>query len=373
MADQPQPAPPPSDAPSTSARKRDHLRIVLADQHAAGVDPGWSDVRVVPRALPVGSPADVELGTELLGHHLRAPLVLAGMTGGFAGAERLNAALGQAAEELGLAVGVGSQRAALADPSLAGTFAAVRRNAPTALVMANIGAAQLVDQAGAPALGVDDLQRAVEMVDADVLAIHLNLVQELVQAEGDRCFDGVLGAVERAVAALDVPVLAKETGAGLDRESARQLVEVGVAALDVGGAGGTSFARVERERGGERSSRLGEMLDSWGIPTAAAVLEARGLGVPVIATGGVRSGLDAARALALGASAVGLGRPAAEAAVQGVGPLVARLHDLCDELRTAMVLAGAMRPAELADPVLSGATLEWARQRSLLERGSSLP
>ena len=169
---------------------------------------------------------------------------------------------------------------------------------------------------------------AVEMVGADALAVHLNVVQELVQPEGDRVVDGLLGGVADAVAASPVPVVAKETGAGMDRQGAAALVAAGVAALDVGGLGGTSFARVERDRaaaaGHEHAARLGEVFADWGIPTASSVLETRTLGVPVIATGGVRSGLDAARALALGATVVGIGRPAVEAALRGTAAVRSR-------------------------------------------------
>lgn len=349
-----------------SVRKREHVREVLDDHRPAAVDAGWADVGLVPRALPVGSPASVDLRTDFLGRTLAAPLVVAGMTGGFAGAERLNASLGQAAEHLGIAVGVGSQRAALLDPDLAPSFAAIRRHAPDALVIANVGAAQLVAQGTSSPLGPEGILRVLEMVRADALAIHLNFVQELVQSEGDRVFEGIPDAIAAVVRSSPVPVVVKETGAGLDRESAVALVELGVAALDVGGAGGTSFVRVEAARGGPRAGRLGQMLDGWGISTAASVLETRGLGVPVIATGGVRTGLDAVRALALGADLVGVGRPAIQAASIGTSAVVATLESLLDELRITLALAGAMRPRDLAAPVLSGATLEWARQRALI-------
>jgi isopentenyl-diphosphate delta-isomerase len=324
----------------------------------------------VPAALPGISPDDVDLGTDLLGRRLAAPLVLVGMTGGHPDAAELNATLGAAAQRLGLAVGVGSQRAALEAPGLAGTFAAVRRRAPDALVLANVGACQLVDQGGAPALDAGAHGRLVDMAGADALAVHLNVVQELVQSEGDRHFGGLAEAIARLVASCPVPVVVKETGAGIDRASAATLAGAGVAALDVGGAGGTSFARIEGERaarvGDPRGARLGRVFADWGIPTAASVLEVRRVGVPVIATGGVRSGLDAARALALGARAVGLGRTALLAAQLGEEALVAELTAVLAELRTALVLCGARCPDALAAPVLRGRTLEWARQRQLI-------
>jgi isopentenyl-diphosphate delta-isomerase len=356
--------------PSSTDRKRQQLELVQGGraEHRRGA--GWDDVHLVPSALPRCSPDDVDLEAAVLGRRLAAPLLLAGMTGGFDEAEQLNATLGEAAQALGLAVGVGSQRVALRDPSLRRSFVAVRRAAPDAFVLANLGVGQLVDQDGATALDAAAIRDAVEMVGADALAVHLNAAQEVVQPEGDRCFDRLVDGVARAVDASPVPVVVKETGAGMDRETARTLVAAGVSALDVGGVGGTSFVRVERRRGelqgDARAARLGGVLADWGIPTAASVLEVRGLGVPVVATGGVRTGLDASCALALGASLVGIGRPAAEAASRGTAALVALLEEVLDELRVALALSGARTPAELRAPVLSGFTLEWARQRDLL-------
>jgi isopentenyl-diphosphate delta-isomerase len=361
----------PPAAARIAARKLEHLELALTAGSRAGTGPGWEDVHLVPRSLPGVSLDQVELTTRLLGRDLAAPLVIVPMTGGHPDAEELNAVLGEAAERLGLAVGVGSQRAALREPALAGTFAAVRRRAPGAFVIANLGACQLVRQGEEPPLGADALAAVVDMVGADALSIHLNVVQELVQPEGDRNTGDLAVGIARAVAASPVPVIVKETGAGMDRETAEELAALGVGALDVGGAGGTSFARIEAARaraaGAGTHLRRGEVFADWGVPTAASILETARVGIPVVATGGVATGLDAAKALALGATAVGVGRVAIEAAVQGVDALVQRLEGLLDELRTAMVLCGASTPAELSrrSPVLTGFTGEWARQRNL--------
>ncbi len=356
---------------SAAERKRDHLALAL-DPASQGGDAGWDDVALVPRALPEISVSDVSLDTPFLGRTLRAPLVLVPMVGGHPEAGELNAALGEAAERLGLAVGVGSQRVALARPEVAPTFAAVRRHAPTALVLANIGAGQLVAQGDVPGLSAADLRTVVDMVGADALSIHLNAAQEMVQPGGDQNTGPHLGAIAHAVEALDVPVVAKQTGSGMVRADADLLVGAGVAALDVGGAGGTSFTRIEAvraERAGDvRGTALGDLLGSWGLGTVASVLEVRDAGAPVVATGGVRHGLDAARALALGATAVGLGRVAVVAAQRGVEALVRVLEDLLADLRAVMVLCGARTPAELrgVPPVLLGPTHAWATQRHLL-------
>lgn len=355
-----------------SERKRDHLELAMDPAVAAGGDAGWDDVLLVPRALPELSTGDIDLGTELLGHRLAAPVVLLPMTGGHPDARDVNAALGAAAEALGLAVGVGSQRVALEHPELAGTFAVVREAAPSALVLANIGVGQLVAQGSRRAHDAADVRAVVDMVGADALSIHLNAAQELVQPEGDRTTGPMLPALARAVDACPVPVVAKQTGSGMVREDADALVAAGVAALDVGGAGGTSFTRIEAvraERAGDAAgARRGRLFGGWGVPAATSVLEVRHAPVPVIASGGIASGVDVARALALGAATVGVGRLAVTAAAEGPEALVAALETLLDELRTAMLLCGAATPAALraTPPVLVGRTLEWARQRRLL-------
>lgn len=353
-------------------RKLEHVELAVASGATSAVDPGWGDVRLVPRALPELSLDDVDLGTAFLGRRLGAPVLLAPMTGGHPDLAPLNAALGEAAERFGLAVGVGSQRAALAEPALAESYRAVRRHAPTAVVLANVGAGQLIDQPGTPPLSTDQVVEAIDMVRADGLTVHLNVAQEAIQPEGDARTGPVLPALADLVERCPVPVIVKETGSGMTGADARQLADLGVAAIDVGGAGGTSFIGIEGERaaraGDARSARLGATFSGWGVPTAAAVLEARAAGVPVIATGGVGSGLDAARALALGASLVGVGRLAVVAAGRGADVLADTLDALLDELRMACLLSGARTPADLAStpPVLAGATLEWARQRGLL-------
>jgi len=326
-------------------RKEEHIELALASEGAVARGPGWSDVRLVHEALPEVDLEEVDTSVELLGKRLSAPLVIAGMTGGHERAGEINATLARAAERHGLAMGLGSQRAALQRPELAATYAVARDEAPSAFLIANLGAAQLIAQPGQDGLSLAAVQRAVEMVRADALAIHLNFLEESIQPEGDRRSRGCAAAIGSLAASLEQPVIAKETGAGMSRATARRLAELGVAALDVGGSGGTNFASIERRRaelhGDERGETLGGTLHEWGIPTAVSVACVAPVGLPTIATGGVRSGLDAAKALALGADAVGVGRPLLEAALRGEAALDEWIERFLEELRATLMLTGS--------------------------------
>lgn len=347
------------------ARKADHLRLsASADVEASGA-PGWDDITLLHDALPDVDHDALDLSAEFLGHRLRAPLLIAGMTGGHAAAREVNAVLARAAERNGLAIGVGSQRAALRRADLAYTYTVVRENAPTSMVLANIGAPQLIAQAGTAALSIEEIQGAIEMVGADALAVHLNFLQESVQPEGDRKARGSAAALKQVVAALSVPVIAKETGAGMTRETALRLRDLGIRALDVGGVGGTSFAAVEGLRaeaqGAHSAHRMGELLRDWGIPTPVSVVGAVAGGLPVIATGGIRSGLDAAKAVALGATLVGVARPLLQAALEGDDAVQAWIDQFLYELRTVLFLTGSDSLAALrARPCLiAGGMRAW--------------
>ena len=227
------------------ARKAEHLRVSATADVEAHVGAGWHDVRLVHEALPEVDFDQIDLGVTLLGKRLSAPLVLASMTGGHTAAREINARLARAAERYGLAMGVGSQRAALRNPGLSYTYSVVRDEAPTVLLIANIGAAQLIDQDSGPPLRIADVRRAIQMVRADAIAVHLNTLEESIQPEGDRRTAGAMEALRRVVADLGAPVIAKETGAGLSASAALRLRDLGVAALDVGGTGGTTFAAIE--------------------------------------------------------------------------------------------------------------------------------
>lgn len=346
-------------------RKGEHLRVAAQADVEAVQSAGWDDVRLVHEALPREDLAAIDLGTGFLGRRLAAPLLISAMTGGHPSAGEVNAVLARAAERHGVAMGVGSQRAALQNPSLSATYQVARESAPSATLIANVGAAQLVPQSGRPALGLEEVRRAVSMIRADALAIHLNFLEEAVQTEGDRCARGVREALSLAAGLGEVPVIAKETGAGFSRSTALELAGLGFRALDVGGLGGTSFAAVEGTRaeahGDRRGARVGQVYREWGIPTAVSLLAARPAGLPLIATGGVRSGLDAAKALALGASLVGVARPLLAAALEGDAAVDEWVTGFLDELRMAVFLTGGRSVADLAEVprAITGDTRSW--------------
>jgi isopentenyl-diphosphate Delta-isomerase len=346
-------------------RKAEHLRLATTRGAESRRGPGWADVHLVHSALPIVDLSAVDLSTEFLGHSLRAPLAIAAMTGGHRGGGKVNARLARAAERFGLAMGLGSQRAALRSPRLAETYAVAREAAPRAFLIANVGAAQLVPQDSGPALTSEQLARAVAMIRANALAIHLNFLEETIQPEGDRRVEGLRDALRGAVRSLDVPAIAKETGAGISAHAAGELRAMGFRALDVGGVGGTSFAAIETARAVARGDRrrvaLGHVYGEWGIPTAVSIVAAGTAGLPIIATGGVRTGLDAAKAIALGAQIVGVGRPLLAAALKGEAAVDAWIAQFLEELRVAIFLTGGRSVSDLRSgpTVVLGETRRW--------------
>ena len=323
----------------------------------------WDDVQLVHRALPELDFTEIDPSVELLGHRLKAPIVITGMTGGFPDAAKINENLARAAAEVGVAMGVGSERAAVLKGQYPESYAVVARHA-VPLKFANIGAPQIIPQRpGDPVVGPAEVRAALDLIHADVLAIHLNFLQEMVQPEGDRRARGALDRI--AALAQEFPVLVKETGAGISEAVARQLKERGVRAFDVSGTGGTSFAAVEHyravEQGAEREARVGRTFWDWGIPSPVSVLELVPLGLPVVASGGVRSGLDVARAIALGATAAGTAGGVLRAASTSFEATRTELELLVHELKVAMFLTGSRTVADLqkAPYVLTGETRPW--------------
>ena len=344
----------------TEQRKAEDVNIILKENVSAEYN-YWNDVRLVHNALPEIDLDDIDLHVKFLGKRLEAPLVISSMTGGFGMGKQINANLAKAAAEVGVAMGVGSQRAALEKPDLVPTYAIVKDHG-VPLVLANLGAPQLVPQEGKRAYGIADAKKAIEMIDADALIIHLNFLQEVVQPEGDRRAKGCLDAIRNLAAAF--PVMAKETGAGISREAASRLKEAGVKAIDVGGLGGTSFSAVEHYRARKEAStlkeRLGATFWNWGIPTPASILLAD-VGLPLVATGGIRSGLDAAKGIALGATLAGMAKPMLEAAKVSADAVVTELRTVVEELKAAMFLTGSTSIEALQDrpAIVSPPTASW--------------
>ncbi len=327
-------------------RKTDHLQICLQEGvEGRGISAGWERYRLQHEALPDLDPAAIDLGTEFLGRRLRAPVLISPMTGGTSHAGEVNRRLAAAAEALGLAMGVGSQRAAIEDPGLAATYQ-VRDVAPHVVLLANLGAVQLNY-----GYGLDECRRAVEMIEADALVLHLNPLQEYLQEEGNRDFRGLLPKIEAICRGLGAPVIVKEVGWGLSPAAVRALLEVGVSAVDVAGAGGTSWGYVESRRSADESvHRLAEVFDSWGLPTAEAIRGARaaaGAGASIIGSGGIRNGLQAAKALALGADLVGIARPLLRPATLSAEAVIAHLRQFLAELRLAAFATGSRTVADL--------------------------
>lgn len=323
----------------TRDRKAEHIRLALDDrnQFAAHAFEAWVFDH---EALPDVDFEAVDTSTTFLGKRLAAPVLISCMTGGTGIAERINRNLAEAAESRGVALGLGSQRKAIEDPSLASTFA-VRDVAPTIPLLANLGAIQLNY-----GYGVDECRRAVTMIGADALVLHLNPLQEAIQPEGQCRFAGLLPKMTAVAAALDVPVIAKEVGSGISEATGRRLAGAGIRILDTAGVGGTSWARIEAERSGDLA--VGELFAGWGIPTPESIRQLRRIdGVTVIGSGGLRSGVDVAKAMALGADLAGLAQPFLEAAIESADAVAKRIDTIVHALKIAMFCLGARNLSEL--------------------------
>ncbi len=332
-----------------TTRKADHIRINLEEDVRSTLTTGLENYRFVHEALPEVNFDDIDLSLSLFGRQLRAPLLISSMTGGTPQAAAINAILAQAAQQAGVAMGLGSQRAGLERPELVETFQ-VRRVAPDVLLFANLGAVQLNY-----AYTVEHCRRAVEMIQADALILHLNALQEAVQPEGDTRFAGLLARIEQVCHALEVPVVVKEVGWGISERTARMLASAGVAAIDVAGAGGTSWSQVERYRiQDERLGRVALAFRDWGIPTSESLRVARAgaVGLPLFASGGLRDGIDVAKCIALGATLAGMAGPFLKAAVQSLEATLATLDEIRRELQIAMFAVGAANLQQLSQAPL---------------------
>ena len=320
-------------------RKAEHIRLALDDRIQVPSHP-FDRYAFVHEALPELDLAEVDVRVRFLDRELQAPLLISCMTGGTEKATRINRHLAIAAEEVGIAVGVGSQRKAIEEPALAASFE-MRRYAPSVPLLANLGAVQLNY-----GFGLDECRAAVEMIEADALVFHLNPLQEAIQPEGQCDFKNLLGRMGEVAARLEVPVIAKEVGSGISAATATALEAEGIGIVDCAGVGGTSWALIEAARARDRE--IGDLFGDWGISTPENIRQlARVPGLQVIGSGGVRSGLDAAKALALGADLVGMARPFLEAAVESSEAVVEKARQVTRELSIAMFCAGSGSIADL--------------------------
>jgi isopentenyl-diphosphate delta-isomerase len=324
-------------------RKAEHIRLAL-DQRMQLGHSFFDDYRFEHEALPEIDAGEIDLSTELLGRRLEAPLLISCMTGGTETAGRINRNLAAGAQRTGVAVGVGSQRKALEDPVKADTFR-VREVAPTVPLLANLGAVQLNY-----GMGVRECRQAVEMIGADALVLHLNPLQEAIQPEGQCNFSELLPKIGEVVRKVGVPVVVKEIGCGISEATARALAGQGIRIIDTAGVGGTSWARIEAERAGDLE--IGELFAGWGLPTPESIRQVRKVaeevdGLTVIASGGIRNGLDAAKAIALGADLVGMAYPFLEPATESPERVAEKVRRTIRELKICMFCLGVKSIAEL--------------------------
>ncbi|HXU46636.1 MAG TPA: type 2 isopentenyl-diphosphate Delta-isomerase [Thermoanaerobaculia bacterium] len=351
------------DDPALRDRKAEHIGLAL-ERRMQGDASAFDDYRFGHEALPEIDFDEIDLGTEFLGRRLSAPLLISCMTGGTEIAGRINRNLALAAEATGVAIGVGSQRKALEDPAKADTFR-IRDEAPSVPRLANLGAVQLNY-----GMGLDDCRRAVEMIGADALVFHLNPLQEAIQPEGQRNFAGLLDRMAEIARALPVPIIVKEVGSGLSEATGRALASRGLTILDTAGVGGTSWARIEAARAADLE--IGELFAAWGIETPESITALAGIGgLTIIGSGGVRNGLDVAKALALGATLAGMAYPFLEAATESPERVIERIERTIRELKIAMFCLGQRTPAALARVRIE--QIRVRRHRSEPLRGTTIP
>lgn len=341
------------------SRKADHIQISLEEEVSYSHNQ-WDDVMLIHQALPEVNLEEIDTTVHFLGKKLSFPLIITAITGGYDKAELINKNLAEACERLQIGLGIGSQRAAIEEGE-EGSYSIVK-DYDIPLRIGNIGAPQLISQKGNSPLGMEEVYRAMEMMDAHCIAVHLNFLQEVVQPEGDTNAAGCLEAIRQL--SREIPVIAKETGAGISRSAAMKLKGAGVVAIDISGAGGTSFSAVEMfralKKNDEVSASLGRTFRDWGIPAPVSLLVSN-VGLPLIASGGIRNGLDVARTIVLGAGCAGMARPLLRAALTSADEVEKILRIVQKEFRAAMFLTGCSSVDKLrkVQPVIIGKTKEW--------------
>lgn len=337
-----------------SDRKLEHLLICENyDVQFKNKTTGFEDIELIHNALPEINKSEIDISTEVFGKKLESPLFITAITGGHPAAKSINKELAIASEKKKIALGLGSQRAAIENDELKDTYEIARENAPNALLLGNIGAPQ-----------IEYAEKASEMFDADILAIHLNVLQESIQPEGDIDASGYLDYISKISDLIDIPIMIKETGTGISAECSVALEKAGADYIDVGGSGGTSWAAVETYRAEDRY--YGETFWDWGIPTAVSTAEVTSsVDIPVVSSGGIRSGLDAAKAIALGADSVGIALPMLQNAYLGHESIIEYIDYFNNSLKIAMFLVGAKNLEELKNSnlIVRGNTREWLNER----------
>lgn len=344
---------------SIESRKESHIKICLEENIESDISAGFDDVVLVHHSIPDIDKEDIDLSVNFLGKRMNAPIIIEAITGGAKIAKNINKNLAKAAEEAGIAFGVGSVRAAMVDEKLWDTYTD-RNILPRTPIISNIGLVQLIEE-----YDIKEIQDSVKRINADGIAIHLNALQEVVQPEGNIKWKDSFVRLKYFCQNLGIPVIVKETGAGISRETAIMIEKSGANVLDIAGLGGTSFSMVEhyRDKKGE-----GLAFKNWGIPTVCSIIECRNaVKMPIIASGGIRSGIDMAKAIALGADYVGIALPLLDAATKSHKNVGRILEKMIDELKSAMFLVGAKNIDELKkkDAIILGRTKEWLVQRGI--------
>ncbi|MBK5112598.1 MAG: type 2 isopentenyl-diphosphate Delta-isomerase [Candidatus Heimdallarchaeota archaeon] len=357
----------------TANRKQDHIEICCNKLHEIEmtVTTGFEDIHFVPNALPDINFADVNLNTKFLNHNFNYPIFISSITGGTKLASKINTRLAKLAEKFKIGIGVGSQRAALEDKANTDSFTIVRQEAPNAFVAANLGAVQFNND-----FTIKHAEKAIEMINADALILHLNPLQEVIQPEGNTNFSNLTAKIKEIGKELRQPLIVKEVGSGISRDIALDLVDGDIPAIEVAGAGGTSWSQIEairaKQQGLTKQQKVGELFKNWGLPTAVSTIEVSKFQdrIEIISSGGIRNGLQAAKALAIGAKLVGIALPLACLAATGtVKQLIDWLEQFIYELKTAMFLVGAeeLEGLHYAPMAVTGKTAEWLTVRGLDE------
>jgi len=340
-------------------RKADHIKICLSERIAPGYC-YWDDIKFIHNALPEINADEIDTSTTVFGKRLDLPLIVTAITGGFPGAKKINSNIAEACAELGIGMGVGSERAGIAGVSPESYSVIKDHDVP--LVIGNIGAPQLVKQHSKDHFTNDDLGKARDLIDADVIAIHLNFLQEIVQPEGDTNAKGCFDAIKDL--AMDHPLIVKETGAGISKEVASKLKGTGILGIDIAGMGGTSFSAVELYRAmssdDEIRAGMGESFFDWGIPSPASLLETRNI-LPVMASGGMLDGIHVAAAVSMGACSGGIAHAILREATESADAVIKKLTLIKEEFRAAMLLTGSANIKQLSKAryVILGETKQW--------------